>query len=52
MVKNLEQQFHKNNSSCFIYRHPTEDPNKFLDDFSDCMEKLADEKKMLYIIGD
>ena len=36
----------------FIYRHPTEDSNKFLDDFSDCMEKLADEKKILYIIGD
>ena len=35
-----------------IYRHPTKDSNKFLDDFSDCMEKLADEKKMLYIIGD
>ena len=35
-----------------IYRHPTEDSNKFLEDFSDCMEKLADEKKMFYIIGD
>ena len=35
-----------------IYRHPTEDSNKFLDDFSDCMEKLVDEKKMFYIIGD
>ena len=35
-----------------IYRHPTEDSNKFLDDFLDCMEKLADEKKMFYIIGD
>ena len=35
-----------------IYRHPTEDSNKFLDDFSDCMEKLADEKKRFYIIGD
>ena len=28
-----------------IYRHPTEDSSQFLDDFSDCMEKLADEKK-------
>ena len=35
-----------------IYRHPTEDSNKFLDDFSVCMEKLADEKKRFYIIGD
>ena len=35
-----------------IYWHPTEDSNKFLDDFSDCMEKLADEKKMFYIISD
>ena len=35
-----------------IYRHPTEDSNKFLYNFSDCMEKLADEKKMFYIIGD
>ena len=35
-----------------IYWHPTEDSNKFLDDFSDCMKKLADEKKMFYIIGD
>ena len=35
-----------------IYRHPTEDSNKFLDDFSDCMEKLADKKKRFYIIGD
>ena len=34
-----------------IYRHPTEDSNKLLDDLSDCMEKLADEKKMFYIIG-
>ena len=35
-----------------IYRHPTEDSNKFLDDFSDCMEKLTDEKEMFYIFGD
>ena len=35
-----------------IYRHPTEDSNKFLNDFSDCMEKLADEKELFYIIGD
>ena len=35
-----------------IYQHPTEDSNKFLDDFSDCMEKLTDENKMFYIIGD
>ena len=35
-----------------IYQHPTKDSNKFLDDFSDCMKKLADEKKMFYIIGD
>ena len=35
-----------------IYRHPTEDSNKFLDDFSDCIEKLANEKKRFYIIGD
>ena len=33
-----------------IYRHPTEDSNKFLDDFSDCLEKLADEKKMENIL--
>ena len=31
-----------------IYRHPTEDSNKFLDDFLDCMEKLADEKILHY----
>ena len=31
-----------------IYRHPTEDSNKFLDDFSDCMEKLADENVLHY----
>ena len=30
--------------------HPTEDSNKFLDDFSDCMEKLADEKKMFTLL--
>ena len=35
-----------------MYRHPTEDSNKFLDDFSDYMEKLADEKKIFYMIGD
>ena len=35
-----------------IYRHPTEDSNKFLYDFSDRMEKLADQKKMFCIIGD
>ena len=35
-----------------IYRHPTEDSNKFVNDFSDCMEKLADEKKTFYIISD
>ena len=35
-----------------IYRHPTKDSNKFLDDFSDCMENLVDEKKIFYIIGD
>ena len=34
-----------------IYRHPTKDSNKLLDDLSECMEKLADEKKMFYIIG-
>ena len=31
-----------------IYRHPSEDSNKFLDDFLDCMEKLADEKILHY----
>ena len=35
-----------------IYRHPTEDSNKFLVDFPDCMEKLTDKKKMFYTIGD
>ena len=53
MVKNLKQQFYKNIILIgSIYRHPTEDSSKFLDDFSDCMEKLVDKKKMFYIIGD
>ena len=52
MVKNLEQRSTKAILIGFIYRHPTKDSNKFLDDFLDCMEKLADEKKRFYIIGD
>ena len=28
-----------------IYRHPSEDINQFICDFSDCLEKLSNEKK-------
>ena len=48
MVKNLEQHSTKTILIGSIYRHPTKDSNKFLDDFLDCMEKLAE----FYIIGD
>ena len=35
-----------------IYRHPSEDINQFICDFSDCLEKLANEKKNFSILGD
>ena len=34
-----------------IYRHPSEGINQFIRDFSDCQEKLSNEKT-LYILGD
>ena len=35
-----------------IYPHPTEDVVKFIDEFSECLEKLGNEKKTFYILGD
>ena len=35
-----------------IYRHPSEDINQFIFDFSDCLEKLSNEKRNFYIVGD
>ena len=31
-----------------IYRHPSKDINQFICDFSDCLEKLSNEKKILH----
>ena len=47
----------KNNSTkalviASIYRHPSEDINQFICNFSDCLEKLSNEKKIFYILGD
>ena len=35
-----------------ISRHPSEDANKFIDDFSECLKKLTDKKNTFYILGD
>ena len=35
-----------------IYRHPSGNANKFIDDFSECLKKLTDETKTFYILGD
>jgi len=36
----------------FIYRHPSEDANKFIDDFSKCLETLSNDRRTFYILGD
>ena len=35
-----------------IYRHPSQATDKFVEDFSNCLEKLTYEKKTFYILGD
>jgi len=33
------------------YRHPSEDANKFIDDFSKCLETLSYERRTFYIFN-
>ena len=35
-----------------IYRHPSENINKFEEDFSDCLDKLTENNNTFYILGD
>ena len=35
-----------------IYRHPSENINKFVEDFSDCLDKLIENNNTFYISGD
>ena len=35
-----------------IYRHPSENINKFVEDFADCLDKLTENNNTFYILGD
>ena len=51
----IKLRLSKNNKSLLIgtiYRHPKENMNNFIEDFSECLEKLASEDTTFYILGD